>query len=115
MERSSRGTGDLRDPARSRRRRSVVELGSVVGGQGRPPRASQIGDDAGPRTWGSNSGIVRSTIPAAESTTSYGQGADLVKILVAWPLNGEIISATPTLVRVSREAEENEETASSVH
>jgi hypothetical protein len=54
-------------------------------------------------------------IPAAESTTSCCQGADLFRIPVDWPLNGEIIDATPTLVRVSREVEEDEETASSVN
>jgi hypothetical protein len=68
-----------------------------VGDQGRPLQAFQ------------------NMIPAAKSTTSCCQGADLLRIAVASPPNGEIIDATPALVRVSREAAEDEEKASSVH
>jgi hypothetical protein len=50
-----------------------------------------------------------------KSAPARGWVEDPVRIPVAWPLNEEIISARPTLIRVSREAAGDEETASSVH
>ena len=105
MERKSRGAGDLRDPSPDRnnsiRRSNWGRLQEIKAVRHRP---SKIGDDAWPNNLRSNSaGIVRSMIPAAGSTTSCCQGADLLRIPVAWPLNGEIISAKPTLVRVREE------------
>jgi hypothetical protein len=45
-----------------------------------------------------------------EVGASEGLVEELVRIRVAWPPNGETIYATPTLIRVSREAAEDEET-----
>ena len=76
----------------------------------------KIGDD----DWPNNLGVEvrwhrQKYDPGSAVDDELLSKEDLIRISVAWPLNEEIISATPTLVRVSREAEEDEETASSVH